>query len=349
MQNLAGASKGSRMKINEITEGWKGAMAGAGVGAALGGPVGALAGGALGAIAGSPLKALDWLGGGTGDVGTAKQRAANQQKQTDKKFKQQVASYAGLGHTATEEFLNSLRQHGVDITRKGSFDPAEIQQELKYFAEHFFGSDRDKVISQYVMHEIEAAPLPNQINPTTIQQYLETINQHRTAAITNRFRAARTVSMHNQAAQEKEIATKAQQQVDLEKIIAQIKKDQETAAAEKNRYGQMSADIAKRLITNKKLYQDMTGQQAPSFEQPAQAQQTAQQPAQAQQLPTTPAGVQLIRNASTDRQGRPTPTVVRYRRQDFGLLDDGRWINIMNGKPIPTALASFLQHELESI
>ena len=306
---------------------------------------------ALGGAATGVLRGLDYLGGGTGDVGTANQRAAFKQKQADKQFKQKVASYAQLGNLATQEFIQSLRQHGVDINRPESFNPAEIQQELKFFASHYFGSDTDTVIREYMRHQIDAEPLPNQINLQAIEHYLSTINGYRTEAITNRYQAARTVAMHNLAAQNKEKITAAQQQVEVEKLVAKIKHDEEVAAEEKRRYGQESAELAKRLIVNKKLYSDLTGRQPPSFvqqqQQPAPQQQQQQQPAQ--QLPTTPAGVQIIRNASRDAQGRPTPTVVRYKRQDFGLLDNGQWINIMNGKPIPASLAEFLQHELESL
>jgi len=304
--------------------------------------------GILGSIGHGLLRGLDYVGGGTGDVGTANQRAAAQQKQADKKFNQQLASYGKLGHTATVEFINRLRQHGTDISRAGTFNPAEIQQELKFFADHYFGSDADSVISQYVKHSLEAEPLPNQINPTTVQQYLDTINQYRTEAIVDRYKAARTVAMHKLAAQDQEKLAAAHKQVELDNLVAKIKHDEQVASEEKQRYGKESSELAKRLILNKKLYQDITGQAAPSFapQQPAQATQQTQQ---AQQLPTTPGGVQLIRNASRDSQGRPTPTVVRYRRQDFGLLDNGTWINIMNGKQVPPTLASFLQQELESL
>jgi hypothetical protein len=65
--------------------------------------------------------------------------------------------------------------------------------------------------------------------------------------------------------------------------------------------------------------------------------------------PTTPAGVQIVKLAGRDQAGRPTPTTVRYRKQDYILTDAGAWIHVLTGKKVNPTLAHFLQTELDTI
>jgi hypothetical protein len=87
--------------------------------------------------------------------------------------------------------------------------------------------------------------------------------------------------------------------------------------------------------------------------QASQAVQQAQQTQQAQQAqqarPTSAGGVTLTRSAGRDNAGQPTPTYITYQDRPFALMDDGRWVDVRRGKTVNTALASFLQTELESI
>ena len=87
--------------------------------------------------------------------------------------------------------------------------------------------------------------------------------------------------------------------------------------------------------------------------QASQAVQQAQQTQQAQQAqqarPTSAGGVTLTRSAGRDNAGQPTPTYITYQNIPFALMDDGRWVDVRRGKTVNTALASFLQTELESI
>ena len=94
------------------------------------------------------------------------------------------------------------------------------------------------------------------------------------------------------------------------------------------------------------LSNNTPGQQTSS----APTQQTAAKPQTAPtKAPESAGGVTLVRTAGRDSGGQPTPTVVTYKKQQFALMDDGRWLNVINGKTVNTALASFLQTELESI
>lgn len=324
------------MKINEVIV--------EGIGSTLGNVAKGIGRG-LGSAATGVVRGLDKLAGGTGDVGTASQRAAYQLKQADKNFAKQSAIMATLGDRAEDEFNKELRQRGINIAQPNTYDPNEVRQELQFFANEFFGSDTDRVVSEYVKRHIQDEPLPTNLNHTTINHYLNTINNYRTEAITSRFKAAHTVAMMRQAekdqAAQKEITTQAERQVEVDRLVAQIKQDQ----ANLNKLKQMGKDTAqtaRKIATNTQLLNQLLGREPePSTPAPT-------QPAAANQPVTLPSGVQIIRMAGRDAQGRPTPTVVRYRRQDFGLLDNGQWINIMNGKPVPQTLASFLQQELES-
>ena len=79
-----------------------------------------------------------------------------------------------------------------------------------------------------------------------------------------------------------------------------------------------------------------------STQQPAANQQTA--PVQ----PVSAGGVTLNRTAGRNNAGQPTPTLVTYKKDQYNLMDDGRWFTVF-GKPVNAATASFLQQELESI
>jgi len=259
------------MKVNEvITEAgvWQGIK---NVGRGLGRAVGGVATGAV--------KGLDILGGGSGDVGTATQRAqrrAAEEEEIENKIKEK------LPVEALATFEQQMSEKGYNLNDPRTFNPQAMRQELKNFAVSFFAGGEERDIQSYIAQTVQFEPLPNQINRKTIRNYFNEITKIRANAF--------TWIQQNQASQQAQ--------------------------------------------------QNQASQQA---QQPAANLQTA--PAQ----PVSAGGVTLNRSAGRNNAGQPTPTSVTYQNHPFALMDDGRWVDVRSGKTVNTALASFLQTELESI
>ena len=320
------------MKINEVVEGqiWNGVkQAAGGLGSVVKG-----AGNVLGGIATGGVRMLDKAAGGTGRVGTSNQIAQYDLKQADKKFKQQQQIMGQLGDKAAQEFTIQLRNRGIDISKANSFNPQEIQAEMKFFAQEYFGSDTDKVVSAYVKHKIDDEPIPTTINPTTINSYFNEVNKFRTEATANRYKAATHVALMRQMQQDKEaqadIVNRADQQVQVDQLVAQIKSD-ESRLNQILKTGQDASAIAQKVAGNKKLLQQLMGQVPDTPATPTATQDIG---------PLGGTGVSVVQSS---------PITLRYKKQDFVLDNNGNWYNVMSGKAANPALAQFLQAQADKL
>jgi len=257
------------MKVNEITEGqiWNGVTQ---VAKGLGNVAGGVGMGAL--------RALDKLGGGTGDVGTLAQRAEYKRQQRAREEKKLGSLYK----RATTEFNVMLSNNNIDVNQLDSLPPNQ-QDNIKRYTQQlvirFFSSNAEPDMARSISDEIKKIPVPADLSIDQIRQYFDT-----TYAVRD------TV---------------------------------------------MGRDL-----------QNGPGAQPPPPQQPP------QQPPPAT-LPISPAGVQIISMPSNTGGGGGTPTnlVVRYRNQDFILMDNPDpsqpdvWTNL-NGKPLSSALAKFLTDQI---
>jgi len=256
------------MKVNEIiTEAgvWQGIK---NVGRGLGQIAGGTATGTIGL--------LDRLAGGSGDVGTLKQRAQRKLNQTTRNL---ANINRELPQQALANFEAQLSQQGIDLNDPTTFNPTAIRNSLRDFGLQFFAGGEDDAIKAYIAQTAQYEPLPGKIDGKTVLNYFRELTKIRSNAV--------LWVAQNQSSQEIQQAQQAQQ---------------------------------------------------------------AQQTQQAQQVrPTSAGGVTLTRSAGRDNAGQPTPTYITYQNLPFALMDDGRWVDVRSGKTVNTALASFLQTELESI
>lgn len=165
--NFPGVLEGYQMKVNEVIQ--EGFFKG------------------LGNAATGIIRFLDKTAGGTGEVGTAAQRAEYQRKITAKALKKMEQVNAGLGRVATENFLDELSRQGVDLRKPDSYDHEYMNQLLKAFTLNFFGSDTDPNIRNYVIAGLNSAELtpPTEFNPSTLRDYFEKANDIRSYVLKN--------------------------------------------------------------------------------------------------------------------------------------------------------------------
>ena len=84
----------------------------------------------------------------------------------------------------------------------------------------------------------------------------------------------------------------------------------------------------------------MRGFQKYSNIQPTSAQPAARQPTQQQQGPLAGTGVTVVQSS---------PLVLQYKKQDYALDNRDQWVNIVNGKPVNSALAQYLQAQADKL
>lgn len=69
-------------------------------------------------------------------------------------------------------------------------------------------------------------------------------------------------------------------------------------------------------------------------------------------LTTLPSGVQVLHIGGKLPSGRPAPTVVRYKNQDYAKNEKGTWFHVQSGKPLADRnpqLSQFLDMELSRL
>lgn len=166
--------------------------------------------GAIGNAATGVIRMLDKAAGGTGDVGTAAQRAAYQAKLERRAEKQMDQINARLGKTATREFMNELQREGIDINNLGKVDTNYLAHLLDAFAINFFGSDNDPTVRNYVLAGLKSGELklPTTFNPRTIEQYLDDANDIRNYVLKNilRITAQKNIAADTEKAKKERIA-----------------------------------------------------------------------------------------------------------------------------------------------
>ena len=116
----------------------------------------------LGSAAIAPIRALDILGGGSGNVGTKSQVAAREQSKITKANKLAVdKSYS--------HFAQMLSQQGINLNDPRTYTDS-MKELLQAFVLHYYGSDW--ATGSTIQREINKIPVPTTINPGSIRQYL---------------------------------------------------------------------------------------------------------------------------------------------------------------------------------
>jgi len=180
------------MKVNEIiTEAgvWQGIK---NVGRGLGQIAGGAATGTIGL--------LDRMAGGSGDVGTVKQRVQRKLKQTT----QDLANInRELPKQALANFEFQMGEQGIDINDPRTFNPQTVRNSLRDFGLQFFAGGEEDAIKAYIAQTIQFEPLPGKIDNKTVLNYFRELTKIRSNAV--------LWVAQNQSSQEIQQAQQAQQ------------------------------------------------------------------------------------------------------------------------------------------
>jgi hypothetical protein len=160
------------MKVNEvITEAgvWQGIKN-------VGRGLGQIAGGAATGV----VQGLDMLAGGSGDVGTLKQRVQRKLNQT---IRDLAAVNRELPEQALAHFEARLGQDGIDLNDPTTFNPTLIRNFLPDFGFQFFAGGEDDATKVYISKTMEYEPLPSKIDSKTVLNYFKELTKIRSNAI----------------------------------------------------------------------------------------------------------------------------------------------------------------------
>lgn len=160
------------MKVNEvITEAgvWQGIKnAGRGLGRA------------VGSVATGAVRGLDLLAGGSGDVGTTKQRVQRKLKQTAQNLDK---INRDLPKQALANFEAQMGEQGIDINDPRTFNPQTVRNSLRDFGLQFFAGGEEDAIKSYIAQTMQYEPLPGKIDNKTVLNYFRELTKIRSNAV----------------------------------------------------------------------------------------------------------------------------------------------------------------------
>lgn len=126
----------------------------------------------LGSAATGVIRGLDRMAGGTGDVGTAAQRAARASANERKKREIMMRE---LPRRALADFKEDLKQFGIKLDDPRTFNIRDVQQRMQVFAAKFFAGDESPEVREYILKTLPYEIVPSQINSTSVERYFEEI------------------------------------------------------------------------------------------------------------------------------------------------------------------------------
>lgn len=124
----------------------------------------------LGKVATLPIKTLDTLAGGTGEVGTVNQQLAAKRAKLDKQEALQTKANLMAVNQSYDNFIQFLAKQGIRLNDPRTYTDESMANLLKGFALYFYGSDYTS--GPYIKKEINKFPLPSQLNPGSVEKYL---------------------------------------------------------------------------------------------------------------------------------------------------------------------------------
>jgi len=133
-----------------------------------------------GNVATGAVRGLDLLAGGSGDVGTVKQRAQRKLKQTT----QDLAKInRELPKQALANFEFQMGEQGIDINDPRTFNPQTVRNSLRDFGLQFFAGGEEDAVKAYFAQSIQFEPLPGKIDNKTVLNYFRELTKLRSNAI----------------------------------------------------------------------------------------------------------------------------------------------------------------------
>lgn len=242
-------------------------------------------------------------------------RELEAEKQRKKQQEYVYKQSARFGDAAYKELEKILTQQGIRINDPRTYNQSGVNLAdfIKAFALNFFGSDYST--GNLVKYDINKLPVPAQLNPGSIKQYLNSANT-----------VYRDVLKDQLSVQLRQNTEKQQQSQD---------------AISKLAYGVFTKQIDPAKVPDSIKSQVDTILQNPpqEWKDELAAQQSAQQPQQ-------PAGPKLapgVTAVSTD------PVILRYGKRDYYIADDGLWHEMNNRNPVDDAWQTFFDKQAELV
>jgi hypothetical protein len=257
-----------------------------------------------------------------------------------------IRHIGAVGSKAYKDLMNLLNQNNVDLR---TVNAQQFGGMLRQWTEQYMASGDPANEQPYIISAIQHLQLPGLINNNSIRDYLTQAAEARARAKVNVGKQLPGLGQQNTQVKSSIpglVLVKGQLDPDDEVILRYNGKDyiiDEQTGQWINEQGQpvnskfqsvfykeagALAPNNNELLQGFKIYSNI---------QPG---STGQQSAPQQQAPLTGTGVSVIQSS---------PLILQYRKQDFALTNNGNWVNVMNGKPVNTALAQFLQAQADKL
>jgi hypothetical protein len=133
-----------------------------------------------GNVATGAVRGLDLLAGGSGDVGTTKQRVQRKLKQTTQNL---AKINRELPEQALANFEVQMGQQGIDINDPRTFNPQTVRNSLRDFGLQFFAGGEEDAIKAYIAQTMQFEPLPGKIDNKTVLNYFRELTKIRSNAV----------------------------------------------------------------------------------------------------------------------------------------------------------------------
>ena len=251
---------------------------------------------------------------------------------------------------AYTQLMALLKQNNVDLRTVNSQQFGDM---LQQWTEQFMASGDPRNEQPYILAGIKRVSIPGLINNNSIRDYLLQASEARARAKVN---VAKQIPGTDQQTTQTRSSVpglslvKGFSDPDDEIILRYNGKDFiidertgqwviEQGQAINSKFQSVFYKEAGALAPdNNEL---MRGFQTYTHIQPTGAQPQSQQSAtQQQQGPLAGTGITVVQSS---------PLVLQYKKQDYALDNRNQWVNIVNGKPVNSALAQYLQAQADKL
>jgi hypothetical protein len=269
-----------------------------------------------------------------------------------------------VGSKAYKQLMSLLQQNKVDLRTVNS---QQFSNMLRQWTEQYMAGGDSAQEKPYIISAIQRLHVPGLINNNSIRDYLLQAAEVRAQAKVNVAKQLPGIGPQQNTQVRASIAglslVRGQNDPDDEVILRYNGKDytiddstgewvnergqplnskfQRTFYKEAGALAPNNLELIQGLQTYSNIPLPGAGpqQQQPASQQQQQSTQQ-QQPAPQQQAPLANTGVTVVQSS---------PLVLQYKKQDFALTNNGNWVNVMNGRPVNTALAQFLQAQADKL
>lgn len=239
--------------------------------------------------------------------------AEKKRKKQEKYVYQQSARFGEVAYKELEKELAKLNVRLNDPRTYNALQGYNLSDFLRAFAMKFFGSDWNT--GNLVKNDISKMPVPTQLNPGSIKQYLNDANEKYRAVLDNQLSV--------------QLRQDAEKQQETQKAINDLAYNVFIKKVDIN-------DVPKSI--QQQVLQLVNNPPAAWGTAPAQQVQQPQQPQQ--QNPQLAPGVSVVSTS---------PVILRYGKRDYYIADDGMWHERNNRNPVDDTWQRFFDQQAELV